>query len=92
MSPDQVLSRKHAEHARRNRDMEIDPALGLQAENFMLRLEKGRQKQKQPGRCATCGKKISAARLRAVPETGWCRKCSDKYERERGLAWQRTRK
>ena len=82
-----ALLQRYTDHARRNRDLSTDPALGLQAENFMLRLEKKSTYQKAPGKCAGCGKKISLARLKALPETAWCKKCAEAYEEKRGKPW-----
>ncbi len=80
------LLEQHKAHRRRNRDLDLDPVLGFQAEHTMVRIEKAIRADFSAD-CVTCGDPIPEARRRACPEAVWCVDCSTEYERKRGKPW-----
>jgi len=85
-----VLLEKYNELKNRNRNLDIDPVLGFQAEYYMIRIEKF-LRNGPAYFCTTCGSQIPEERLKICPETQWCTKCVDEYEKRRGKPWKRIK-
>lgn len=79
---------RYLELLSRNKNLEVDPAIGFQAEYSMIRIEKY-LRNGSTKICVSCGKKIPKIRLAACPETLWCKSCVEKYEERRGKPWTR---
>lgn len=87
MTDRKALLEIHEALTRRNRDLEIDPVLGFQAEHTMVRIERMFMCGGPVTHCVTCGDEIPEGRRKACPEAIWCVGCSTNYEVKRRKPW-----
>ena len=84
------LNQKRKQLVDRNRNLDIDPVIGFQAEHTMIRIERRiNSGLRQITHCATCGEKIPKKRLNVCPETIWCVDCVEIYDELKGRKWKK---